>query len=175
MSAASAKPLNWRDLSAKASPEAAAVLEHSAKLGGRLQELDGNDLLTAYAGIDGVLARSCILHGSSAGPAIEEYLAAIPRARNAVDSMGAGKRAVAYQLVSLTIIAECAGMVVASPADSGVFGPLVAARRTFPDSRRRSMALTCLALGDTAAALAFLEVRTGGLRRAAARFEFNHS
>ena len=151
------------------------MLEHSAKLGGRLQELDGNDLLTAYAGIDGVLARSCILHGSSAGPAIEEYLAAIPRARNAVDSMGAGKRAIAYQLVSLTIIAECTGMVVASPRrQRGVR----AARGRAPDLPRFSTALDgiyALALGDTAAALAFLDVRPATYDEPRLAFEFNHS
>lgn len=174
MSASSSAAVDWRSLSVKVSKSTAATLEHSAKLGGRLLELEGHDLLDAFSGVDGVFARGCIVNGSRAAQAaMEKYLESLPRARKALVSVDASKSAVAYQLANLALIGECTGKPGPAAGDIGLLKPLVRERHSFSDSRRRSMALTALALRDTATALALLDAKPAAYDEPRLSFEFN--
>jgi hypothetical protein len=174
MSAAQPVPVNWHDLSARASVEVATVLNHCAKVSNSLQEMDGNDLLSVFAGMDSVVARSCILNGSRASRAtFERYLASLSRVRRAIDSVGATKRAIAWQIENFALVAECAGMTGPAKTDAGLFKPLVAVRKTFSDSRRRSIAFTALALRDTTSALALVDAKPAEYDEPRLAFEFN--
>lgn len=167
-------PVNWHELANRHALDAAAMLKRRLKLGDELGELEGNDLLDAYAGCDSTVARGCIFCGSADGRAvIAKFHASLARALGALDTTGMRDTASAHELANYVLIAECTGTPRPANFDGALLKPLVARRKDYFDAQRRSMAFTSLALGDTATALAFLDAKPAAYEQPRLSFEFN--
>jgi hypothetical protein len=149
-------------------------LQVYAQSGEKLGMFAENDLLSAYAGTAGVVARGSMLLGMDAPrPVISLYHAGLGRALQALDTTGMHDTAISHQILDFALIAECTGVRRPREMAVGLLQPLVPVRKEFLDPQRRSMALTALALRDTATALAFLDARPANYDEPRLEFEFN--
>jgi hypothetical protein len=167
-------PVDWHALVDQHAADAAADVRDLAKSSGGLAERGPASLITMFAGLDGVLACGLVLCGSDATrPLIEGFHPFLPRVVAALDATRMRAARAAHFIANFALVAECAGTPRLPAFDSGLLKPLVPGREEFFDAQRRSMALTCLALGDTATALRFLDVRPAAYDEPRVAFEFN--
>ncbi|HEX5099282.1 MAG TPA: hypothetical protein VFV94_07265, partial [Polyangiaceae bacterium] len=140
----------------------------------KLGSLSGVMLTSAFAGCSGALARGILLCGTATARVLVRGLHPhLPRVMEALSEQDRRGAPLAHWIVDFALLAECIGTPRPPGFDSSLLSPLLSTREEFSDARRRAMALTALALGDGATALAFLDEKPATYDAPRVRFEFN--
>jgi hypothetical protein len=167
-------PVTWSDLVARQRESAAGSVAYLEQDVERLASISGTDLTGAFAGCSGALARAILLCGPAAARAlVRGFYPHLPRVMEELAAQNRSGAPLAHWVVDFALMSECMGMPRPPGFDSALLQPLVAAREEFSDARKRAMAFTALALGDTSTALAFLDERPATYDAPVVRFEFN--
>lgn len=165
---------DWRQLIAQVKAEGPVMLERLVKIGQGLDPGQWKRLVNAFIGSDGVLACGIVVWGRTASQDVID--AFHPLVSQVLKSMAANDMAdtpAAHHAINLALIAESAGVSLATGIDGRLLKPLISARRNFSDRDLRSMALTALALRDTTAGLAFLGDKPARYDEPRLSFQFN--
>lgn len=171
---AKTSPLTWNDLISRHVEDAAGSVAYMEQEAATLADLSGTDLTSAFAGCSGALARGTLLCGTATTRSFVRGFH--PHLSRVIDGLAVQNRCgapLAHWVVDFALMAECMGTPRPPGFDSSLLAPLVAARGEFGDARKRAMAFTALALGDTRTALAFLDEQPKTYDAPVVRFEFN--
>jgi hypothetical protein len=172
--AAKSASVTWGDLVATQTENAASAVAFLERKIPRLATTSGFELTTAFAGCSGALARGILLCGTATvRPLVDGFHPHLPRVMEALAAQNRRGAPLAHWALDFALLAECTGRSRPPGFDRGLLEPLIAAREEFGDAQQRAMAFTALALGDTAAALAFLDERPRTYDTPVVRFEFN--
>jgi hypothetical protein len=166
--------VTWNDLVTRQAKNAAGSVAFLEEDIPRLATISGVELTSAFAGCSGALARGTLLCGTATTRGlVRGFHPHLPRVMEALLAQNRPGAPLAHWVMDFALIAECMGTPRPPGFDSALLGPLVAARGEFSEARKRAMALTALALGDTATALAFLDEAPAEYDAPRVRFEFN--
>jgi len=167
-------PVTWGDLISGQAENAANAVAFMEKKIPRLATLSGVDLASAYAGCSGALARGILMCGTAKVQAfVRGFHPHLARVVAALAEQNEQGTPLAHWVLDFALMAESMGVPRPAGFDASLLGPLVVARGEFDDARKRAMAFTALALGDTAAALAFIDEPPAAWDAPVVRFEFN--
>jgi hypothetical protein len=171
---AKSAPVTWSDLVASDTEDAAGSVAFLERKIPRLAKSSGMDFTSAFAGCSGALARGILFCGTTTTRALVlGFHPHLPRVMKELAAENGLGEPLAHWVVDFALMSECIGTARPPGFDSALLEPLVAAREEFSDARKRAMAFTALALGDTSAALAFLDEKPATYDAPVIRFEFN--
>lgn len=167
-------PVTWSDLVASETEDAAEAVAFLESDIPRLATISGFDLTRAFAGCSGAMARGILFCGTAmTRELMRGFHPHLLRVMEALASDDRRDAPLAHWVMDFALMSECMGMPRPPEVDSTLLEPLIAARGEFDDERKRAMAFTALALGDTTTALAFLGEKPATYDAPVVRFEFN--
>jgi hypothetical protein len=166
--------MTWSHLIATEAGNAAGSVAYLKKEIPGLGSISGVELTSVFAGCSAALARGILLCGTATTRAlVSGFHPHLLRVIEALAEQNRRGAPLAHWVVDFALMSECMGTPLPPGFNSALLQPLVAARGDFSDARKRAMALTALALGDTLSALAFLDEEPKIYDAPVVRFEFN--
>lgn len=171
---ASQIPVTWRDLVTNHAEPTQRRLEKLTLESAGYAALSGPRLRTAMASCDGVLGGGIALCGPMA---VREFVRGYhPHLARVVDELRAQNRLAApivHWVLNFALMGESLNVTRPPGFDVSLLEPLMAGRSEFNATRCRALAFTALALGDTAAALEFVDEKPARHDAPVTRVEFN--
>jgi hypothetical protein len=167
-------PMSWREIVEQQAEPTRAALTRLEKFTAEFSHCEDAELAGAFGGTEEVLAHSLLLFGADAcRPMMESWWAILPQVTATLDRYEMRGERLAHHILNFAIVAECADLTRPTGLDTESLQPLLAERETFSDTQKRSMAFTALALGETAAAYAFIGAEPIAQTEPGKTFQFN--
>ncbi|VTU19994.1 hypothetical protein H4CHR_00496 [Variovorax sp. PBS-H4] len=164
----------WRELLARHAPAVHALVEQELQDFADVAQREAEDLPSAFAGEDDVVARGILACGKAeVVPLVELMHPMLRRALGAVSDNDRRNSLAAKRILSFALLAEGVGTKTPSGLDATPLKSLAAGRKSLSDTEQRSAALLALAFGDPDTARALIDAEPVSYEQPVVRFEFN--